>query len=88
MHFKGNPRRVFFIDFQYRYNDYSHTFIVPTGLLALQGEDELGRYIRKHLKELGVMTDFIEGTVLDYYLFVFPVPLFTQCVNISGLLSV
>ena len=45
---------------------YTHIYVVPTGLLALQGEDELGRFIRKHLKELGVRTDFIEG-ILDHF---------------------
>lgn len=34
---------------------------VPTGLLALQGTDELGKYLRSHLKKLGVSTDFIRS---------------------------
>ncbi|XP_064406924.1 uncharacterized protein LOC135351765 isoform X2 [Halichondria panicea] len=33
---------------------------VPTGLLALQGADELGSFLRSHLKDLGVRTDFIQ----------------------------
>ena len=36
---------------------------VPTGLLALQGADELGSFLRSHLKDLGVRTDFIQGDV-------------------------
>ncbi len=36
---------------------------VPTGLLALQGADELGSFLRLHLKDLGVRTDFIQGDV-------------------------
>lgn len=32
---------------------------VPTGLLALQGKDELGRLIRTNLRDLGVATDYI-----------------------------
>lgn len=49
---------------------------MPTGLLALQGEDELGCFIRKHLKELGVRTDFIEG-ILDHFCRC------TLCLNLS-----
>lgn len=42
---------------------------VHTGLLALQGEDELGHYIRTHLKKLQVDTSFIKGeTLLCWYL--------------------
>ena len=32
---------------------------VSTGLLALQGEDELGRFIRSNMQGLGVSTDYI-----------------------------
>ena len=32
---------------------------VPTGLLALQGEDDLGRLIRSSLQSLDVSTQFI-----------------------------
>ena len=35
---------------------------VRTGLLALQGDDELGHFIRTNLKKLGVETTFIKGT--------------------------
>ena len=34
---------------------------VSTGLMALQGEDELGRFMRDHLQELRVTTDLIQG---------------------------
>ena len=34
---------------------------VPTGLLALQGQDDLGLFIRNNLKKLGVATEFIQG---------------------------
>ena len=34
---------------------------VPTGLLALQGQDDLGVFIHKNLKKLGVTTEFIKG---------------------------
>ena len=33
---------------------------VPTGLLALQGNDDLGHYLRGNLRSLGVSTDFIK----------------------------
>ena len=36
-------------------------FPVPTGLLALQGQDDLGVFIRNNLKKLGVTTEFIKG---------------------------
>ena len=36
-------------------------WIVHTGLLALQGKDELGKYLRSNLKKLGVSTEFIKG---------------------------
>ena len=35
--------------------------VVPTGLLALQGDDKPGRLIRKSLKELNVLSDFIRS---------------------------
>lgn len=34
---------------------------VPTALLALQGEDDLGRLIRNNLTSLGVSTEFISS---------------------------
>ena len=34
---------------------------VRSGLLALQGEDELGQFIRTNLKKLGVETAYIKG---------------------------
>ncbi len=34
---------------------------MQTGLLALQGEDEHGRFIRSKMKKLKVRTDFIKG---------------------------
>lgn len=36
---------------------------VPTGLMALQGNDELGHFIRSNLRSLGVSTDFIKGEI-------------------------
>ena len=44
-----------------RKSDGPRVFPVPTGLLALQGQDELGVFIRKNLKKLGVTTEFIKG---------------------------
>ncbi len=40
-----------------------------TGLLALQGKDELGKYLRSNLKKLGVSTEFIKGE--RFFLFFF-----------------
>ena len=37
---------------------------VPTGLLALQGNDEQGHFIRTGLKKMGVSTQFIKGAYL------------------------
>ena len=34
---------------------------MPTGLLALQGNDEQGHFIRTGLKKMGVSTQFIKG---------------------------
>ena len=42
-------------------SDGPRVFPVPTGLLALQGQDDLGVFIRKNLKKLGVTTEFIKG---------------------------
>ena len=36
-------------------------FLVPTGLLALQGNDPSGRIIRDKLNEMNILTDFIQG---------------------------
>lgn len=36
---------------------------VPTGLLAFQGNDDQGNFIRSRLKRMGVTTEFIEGIV-------------------------
>ena len=36
-------------------------FLVPTGLLALQGNDPSGRIIRDKLNEMNMLTDFIQG---------------------------
>lgn len=36
-------------------------FPVSTGLLALQGQDDLGVFIRNNVKKLGVTTEFIRG---------------------------
>ena len=36
---------------------------VPTGLMALQGNDELGHFIRSNLRSLGVSTDFIKSEI-------------------------
>ncbi len=35
--------------------------LVPSGLLALQGNDEEGRFIRSKLQNMGVTTEFIKG---------------------------
>ena len=34
--------------------------VVPTGLLAIQGEDESGQLIRSGLEDLGVSSEFIK----------------------------
>ena len=42
---------------------------VPTGLLALQGNDEEGSFIRSKLKKMGVATEFIKSQLLFFFIF-------------------
>ena len=38
--------------------------LVPSGMLAFQGNDEQGVFIRTNLKKMGVTPKFIKGTVV------------------------
>ncbi len=39
-------------------------FLVPTGLMALQGADVPGRLIRNKMNQLNISKDFIQGIFL------------------------
>lgn len=41
--------------------NFAFAFSVPSGLLAFQGNDDQGRFIRSRLKKMGVTTEFIKG---------------------------
>ena len=61
---------------------------VPTGLLALQGNDEQGHFIRADLKKMGVTTQFIKGIEVNQiynsnWLFHYPPWFFLQWMTTS-----
>jgi hypothetical protein len=43
---------------------------VPAGLMAFQGNDHHGQFIRSNLKKMGVTTEFIKGYLIRMQLFI------------------
>ena len=59
MHGLGVVEETIWFISNYIYASFFLYLLVPTGLLALQGEDETGIFLRKGLQRLAVSVDFL-----------------------------